>query len=95
MLGDCRTRSTGVLVVVDLFALGFRASLFIGIAISLVPRRRAAAARRPTVNIVVVLLILAVGAGRRRHHVGVRRATCLAQGSRRGSLFAGGEAHGR
>jgi len=82
MLADLQNSViTGVILVtiIILFALGFRASLFIGIAIpaSFLTGNSRPADGGPDVNIVVLFsLILAVRhAGRRRdHRVGIRRA---------------------
>ena len=103
MLADLQNSvATGVLlvVVIILFALGFRASLFIGIAIpaSFLAGVLGLQLAGLTVNIVVLFsLILAVGMlvddaiivseYRRTPHVG-RHAAAR-------SLFAGGQAHGR
>ena len=101
MLGDLQNSVlTGVLLVavVILFALGFRASLFIGIAIpaSFLAGVLGLQLAGLTVNIVVLFsLILAVGhAGRRRHHrVGIRRAADGRRHAAEGGLCARGQAH--
>ena len=102
MLADLQNSVvTGVLLVaiIILFALGFRASLFIGIAIpACVPCRRArAAARRPDRQHRGVVLAHSGRrhAGRRRdHRVGVRRAPDGRRHAAARGLFAGRKAHG-